>query len=153
MQLEYWTALKDDLHGQKTLRPRKPLPQHWYDFSIGRSGMHLTTTTNSRDNQLTAEVYLADENAKAYYHLLLPHKHDIENELGFSLNWYELPERKACRIFRLKENVDVTNRVIWPEIRQWQIESLELLHKVFKPRLLKLNVDDGMPDTDGSYEN
>jgi len=148
MKLEYWTKFKEALHGHHNLRPRKPFPQHWYDFSIGRSGMHLTTTINSRDNQLTTEVYLNDENAKAFFHLLLPHRESIEAELGFKLNWDELPERKACRIFRLKKNVDVTDRKTWSESRQWQIKNLEALYDAFHPYLMKLNPDDWTNEMD-----
>jgi len=142
LQLEYWTEFKEALNGHKNLRPRKPYPQHWYDFSIGRSGMHLTTTINSRDNQITAEVYLQDENAKAYFNLLLTHKENIEANLGFKLIWDELPDRKACRISRLKENVDVTDRAMWVSNREWQIQTLEKLYLSFRPHLMSLDAND-----------
>jgi len=148
MQLEYWTEFKEALNGHKTLRSRKPYPQHWYDFSIGRSGMHLTTTINSRDNQLTAEVYLADENAKAFFHLLQPHKEAIEEKLGFQLTWDELPDRKACRIYRVKENVDVTDRTTWQGNRDWQINSLSKIYDVFKPHLMRINPEKWSPSND-----
>lgn len=85
LQLEYWTKLKEyiELQGSK-IKPRKPYPQHWYDFSLGTSEAHLTLTINSQSNQKSCELYINDN--KSLYDFLYKKQQEIEKELSEKLN-------------------------------------------------------------------
>lgn len=142
-QLEYWTEFAEFLKSARSsIRPQKPYPQHWMNFSIGRTGFLLGALLNRPENRIGIELYLSDEDAKAYFGLLYKQKDRIEEELGFPLNWLELPERKACRLLCNLENVDPLDRQHWPEYRQWMKERLERLNTVFRPRVRALNASD-----------
>ena len=139
LQLEYWTEFREQLSEHEFLRPRKPYPQHWYDFSIGRSGINLACTINTQQAELGAEMYFADDNAEIYFRLLKPYKAEIENELGFQLQWMQLPERRACRIKRKRAGVDFSDRHTWVEYMAWHQSSLEKLYTVFRHRILEID--------------
>lgn len=145
--LQYWTEFAEFLKSEKSLiRPQKPYPQHWMNFSIGRSGFLLGALLNKREGRIGVELYMSDEDAKAYFNLLSQQKQQIEEELGFSLIWMELPTRKACRILYNLENADPFNQQRWPEYRQWMKERLENLNTVFRQRVRTLNANDWQPE-------
>src|ERR1051325_969130 len=42
LQLKFWTAFRQYMEAKKSfVRCQKPLPQHWANYAIGRSGVHL----------------------------------------------------------------------------------------------------------------
>ena len=143
LQLDYWTqfrALLESTHSP--VRPQKPYPQHWMNFSVGRSGFVLSTTLNSTKKRIGVELYIAAEEADAYFHLLRQNQVSIESEIGETLEWLELPERKASRILLLKHGCDPLNQDSWPELQAWMQETLEKFDKVFRPRVKALKASD-----------
>jgi len=98
LQFDFWITLQGALEGHQFLRSRRPRPQHWTTFSIGRAELHLAGTLDTRKNRLGVELYLGDENAKAYFSQLKEDQSAIESELAFQPEWLELSMRRACRI-------------------------------------------------------
>lgn len=128
-QLEFWTALKEYVDEQKTtLRFRKPLPQHWYDINIGSGEAHLALTINSQQNQLACEVYV--HNSKDLYYFLEGKKEQIEQELGYKLQWMALEGKKASRI-KYSREADINETSKWPEYHKWALETTDQFHRVF----------------------
>ena len=146
MQVNFWAEFVDHIKGHKIIRPRKPSAQNWYNVSIGRSGMHLCTTINTRSEQMTAEVYLHDEDAKNFFFLLHEMKTDFEDKLGFPMIWSQQDGRKVCRIYRVFKNADIFDRSKWPEYHTWQADNLKKIYEVFQPYLIKLNPNDRQPN-------
>lgn len=144
MQIEFWTEFVESIKGSKIIKPRKPSAQNWYNVSVGRSGMHLCTTINTRTESITAEVYLPSEDAKAFFFLLHDMKDEFETKLGFPMTWSQQDGRKVCRIYTTLENTDIFDRSKWPDFHKWQAENLEKIYEVFQPHLIKLNADDWM---------
>lgn len=143
LQLQYWTAFREYLiANSKVIKPQKPLPQHWANFAIGKSGFVLISTVHTREKRIEVHLVLNDSNAKQYYKLLHKEKGVIEAELDFSLDWRELPENKESHIETKKFNVDPTNQNDWPTQHEWLKEKLELFHKVFAQRIKKLNLNE-----------
>ena len=141
--LDYWDALAEYLREHsKVIRPQKPLAQHWANFSIGRSGVTLHTLGAVRENWIAVELTMRDENAKPYFHLLYQDKEKIEQDLGFAVEWMELPERKASRIrlTNIKENP--TDKSRWNFHFAWFKEKLEAFDRVFRPRIRELDAAD-----------
>lgn len=58
----------------------------------------------------------------------------IEQELGVTLDWRELPEKKASRIM-LTRQVDFDNRSAWNAQFDWMMEMSLKFKKVFKKYL------------------
>lgn len=144
-QLAYWEALHARLQNHSYLRSRQPRAQHWTTYSIGRSGMNLSATVNSREKRLGVELYLADENAQAFFHLLAQERDEIESEIGSSLEWMELPHRRASRMVVFKDNVEFSDRQQWEAQHEWIIERLERFHEAFANRVRVLDADEFNP--------
>lgn len=138
LQLDFWTALATSLAGHPILRSRKPRPQHWTTYSIGRAGIHLAAILDSQRSRLGVELYLSDENAKSYFNQLLLDQADIEVVLGHTPDWRELPTRQACRIVTYHAVADPFDEASWPESIAWISRTLEAYHRAFHQKVLKL---------------
>ena len=137
-QLHFWTRLCEDIKEKKDspLRVRKPRPQHWHNFAIGASQVNLASTFNTKEEMITAEVYII--NNKEIFKELEKNKESIEKEFGEELEWQLLPDRAASRIKITKSNCDLENEDNWEEYVNWLIGKLEKLYYVFNKRLADL---------------
>lgn len=134
LQLSFWTALVEKLAKDAPhIRPQAPRPQHWLNNSIGRSGFGLNFTVNTRDDRIGVELWMPGENAKQNFANLLPLKHKIESELGFDLDWQELPDSKACRVAVWYPNASVTDQSRWPEYLDWFAKTATKMDAVLRP--------------------
>lgn len=137
-QLHFWTRLCEDIKEKKDspLRVRKPRPQHWHNFAIGASQVNLASTFNTKEEMITAEVYII--NNKEIFKEFEKNKEIIEKEFGEELEWQLLPDRAASRIKITKSNCDLENEDNWEEYVNWLIGKLEKLYYVFNKRLADL---------------
>ena len=142
IQLEYWTGFSEYLISRSSIvKPQKPYPQHWANYKIGKVGFVLGALLNSRENSIGIELYMNDNYAKAYFGLLSEQKESIHEQLGFTLHWMELPERKASRLLINLKDKDPFDKKAWPEYYAWMKEKLEKTDKVFRPRIRELDAD------------
>lgn len=146
-QLRFWTAFKDYMETEGSfIRCQKPLPQHWTNHAIGRSGVHLgsvVSTSNSETGtkgaEIRVELYMDGQNAKQEFSALETQRESLEHALGFPLTWHN-PENKAmCRLFTRKD-ADFFNEKLWPEQFAWLKERLEIMHRVFAPVVKEIRV-------------
>ena len=134
LQLKFWTALIDKLATSGThIRPQAPRPQHWLNNSIGRSGFGLNITANTRDERLGVELWMPGKGAKEHFAHLLAHRKHIEDQLGFELDWQELPDAKACRVATWYEKAPIENEARWGEYLEWIIQRLVKMDQVLRP--------------------
>jgi hypothetical protein len=155
LQLAFWTQFRTLLQETNSpLKPRKPRPQHWYDFSIGRSGVHLSVFANTRDKRIGVQLYMHDENAKTFYALLEQRKVEIDAEFDGELGWYQLPHKKASHLTIRNRNLgDPSNQDNWPRQQQWLKEITERFYTYFGPIVRELDLDDYHPDEiDNDFE-
>ncbi len=147
IQLKFWTAFRDYLiNAGSPLRPQKPFPQHWTNYGVGRSGFMLGALLNSMENRVGVELYINHPDAKALFRLLERQKDEIEQNLGFSMDWEYLPDRKGCRIVHYRPSVDPLDESRWDDIRIWMKDRLERLDKALRPRIRNLNAEDFVPE-------
>lgn len=129
MQLDFWNGFKDYVSQQGTrLKLRKAQPQHWYDMSYGISGSNITLTINTQSKTIGCEIYIHD--SKELYFAFEQHKTEIESELGYELEWMELPNKKASRI-RISTDADVNSRTKWEGHFEWLKGKAEEFQRVF----------------------
>ena len=102
------------------------------NFAIGSSECHLVINQIQKRNELILELYI--DNSKELFHQLYEHKSEIEADLGFELDWRELPEKKASRILITKK-VNFNNRNKWQEQFDWLIEKTLKMRAAFKKYL------------------
>lgn len=138
-QLKFWTDWSAWLQAKgSAFRPQKPLPQHWTNIALGRAGIHLAATVNSREGRVGMEVYIDHDNSKAMFKQLLAQKDAIESELKAKLDWQELPDGHACRILQVRPESPLENEVQWPTYFAWLEEAGLRMSDVFRPRVKAL---------------
>lgn len=144
LQRDYWESLHRYLDQEKgpVSGNRTALPQSWMWYSIGRTGFYVGATMVRPRRQIRAEVYIAGKSAAAYFNLLLDQKCEIERELGFELDWEELPEKRDCRISICLSNLNPEDRKDWQRQHEWLAAHVNRLHQVFSQRIRQLNADD-----------
>lgn len=129
LQLEFWNSLKEFIENNKSfLKMRTPRPQHWYDVSIGSSGVHISLTFNSFEGIIACELYIPDD--EGLYKRLFENRSRIEKELGEKLIWMDLPGRKASRIKSITRG-KVELREQWNQYFSWFKNEAEKFHTVF----------------------
>ena len=142
IQRKYWTAFHEVL--RKANGPisgdRKPQPQNWMSYSVGRSGFSLTASRNRQKRRIRASLYLSGQHAKTFLQLLQREKDAIEQELGFSVIWREM--RKECEIVNHLDRVDPNDESDWSRQHEWLVEQFNSMHRVFLNRIKQLNPDD-----------
>ncbi len=138
-QLRFWRALVAALAEKAPhIKPQKPLPQHWHQISLGRSGFLLTSTVNHRTGRIGAEVYIECADSKLRFSQLSERKGTIENELGLPLEWQALPDAHACRIASYRSDCPLDDEARWNEYTTWLVERLLRMDAVFRPIILGL---------------
>jgi hypothetical protein len=103
-------------------------PQHWFNLSFGTSKCHIALSQNSQKQYLGCEVYI--RNDKQLYQNLLNNKESIEKELGYQVEWMELPDATASRVI-VTHKGDPRNKSKWEEYNVWLMKTAEEFAKVF----------------------
>lgn len=116
----------------KNFNQRKASTDHWMDLSIGSSDCHICISQIITRNELNAEIYINED--KELFNRLFERKKEIENEIGFELDWRELPDKKASRIV-VKKSVDLADGTHRKEQFDWLIDVCLKMKSAFKKHL------------------
>jgi hypothetical protein len=140
MQRNYWASLNKVLDAMPgpVLGNRKPQPQSWATFPIGRSGFHLNAVMVRPKNQIRAELFIGGDQAKVFLNELKRDRAEIEQQIGYPLDWDEMPSRRDCRVAVYLNDVDPEDDADWPRQQEWLAKRLYELHRVFSPRVSAL---------------
>jgi hypothetical protein len=140
MQVEYWTGLNQalDTANGAILGKRKPLPQNWMNYSIGRSYFSVTVVMIRAKKQMRAQLSILGVRAKEFFGLLKSQKDAIERELSYPLDWEELPEAQECRVSSCLNDADPEDQADWPRQHQWLVKRMNDLHRAFSQRVRAL---------------
>lgn len=151
LQLAYWAALGSALasKGGPLAKERKPQPQSWMAYSIGRTGFSVNASMARPKRQVRAELYMSNPNAKAFFHLLHAQRRDIEAELGYPLDWEELPEGRDTRISVSLNDTDPEDQSDWPRQHDWLAVRLNEFYRVFVNRVRSLDASAWKPEQEG----
>lgn len=132
-RLEYWTAFNDYAYTHQTFaknfKRRKPGTDHWMSLSLGSSAYHLDILALKKRNAISVELYINDD--KSIFHSLVQHRAEIEKEIGFALDWRELPDKKASRII-VEKPVDLDNQNEWNSQFDWIMDTSIRFKQAFK---------------------
>lgn len=139
-QLKFWTGWQAWLQAKgSTLRTQKPLPQHWTNIALGRSGIHLAATVNSRESRVGMEVYINHENSKSMFKQLQAHQAEVDAALGAKLEWMELPDGHACRILQVRPDSPLESEDQWAAYYAWLEQAALRMSEVFRPLVKELS--------------
>ena len=150
LQLEYWQQFRDYVtENSSVMKPQKPAPCHWMNFSIGTSRAYPHVLLNTRDKMISIRLQINKSSERmAIFNLLLQDKEEIEAAIGSSLDWEELPEKQTSYISLRKPDSDPSNKSNWPEQQAWMLEKLELFRATFGLRIKDMDVDEWHPEED-----
>jgi Domain of unknown function (DUF4268) len=139
-QVEYWAALRGQMiAGRSPLNPHMPLPQHWTNYAIGRTGFHLSATMLKTAKDIGVYLVLGGPDAKPQFRRLFAEKAVIAGEIGAGLEWRELPAGKESHVVLRRKGVDPDDRESWPDQHAWLENTLEAFHRAFAPRIRGLS--------------
>lgn len=134
LYLRLWTELAALLAKRApNIRPQKPRPQMWLSISMGRAGFRLNPTASQQGKRLGVEVYINHPESKRLFQALAAQREQLEQQLGFALDWQELPEAQACRIASWRPNSPLEEEASWSEYLDWFVERLVKMNAVFRP--------------------
>ena len=125
--LNFWEEFKEYSAKTETkLRiTHTPRPQHWFDISIGKSGVNLTVSRNTRDKNIACWIWIS--NSQEIYNKLFESKIEIESIVGENIRWNENSNKKASTVKCIFEcDPDDTKRNT--EYFNWLIATSEKLN-------------------------
>jgi len=139
-QLAYWTQWRERLdQSPGNYRSRKPAPQHWLDFSIGRSDYWISATLNAPERRAGIELNMRNSpEDKGNFDSLLAQKDAIELEFGEPLLWLPLAGKKSSRVAAYKTNVDPLDEGNWAELLDWMQLTFDRFQQIFRARIRSL---------------
>jgi hypothetical protein len=136
-RLEYWTAFNDyafqsDCDFSREFHRRKPGTDHWTTYSIGTTTCSMSILHLKSEKCVGVEFYI--HNDKDLFRSLLTQKDAIEAEVGFPLDWRELPDKKASRIL-VKKPVNLEDQSQWPAQFDWLMDAMVKIKRAFVKRI------------------
>lgn len=150
--VDYWTGFVNYLAERNSLlRPQTPRPQQWLSFALGRSGFHLSATISEQNGTIGANFVVNRKDGNAYYSQIEKQRSEIEQEIGFNLEWSENAESKQKKVEISRRDVDLTDASQWEDCWAWTQERLEKMSKALRPRIRALRLSDDSTDAPGAH--
>ena len=131
---DFWSGFREYMSNNPTrlFKTQSPSYNHWMNISIGRSGFQITLLVNTREQKVTIQLYLSDDENKTYFDNLYLHKDDAESAIGRKLDWRRLDGKKLSTV-DLSKNFDLGDETKQEEIFKWLKEYIEKFINYFKP--------------------
>lgn len=130
-RLNFWNKFNETLILRgKPFNVRKASTDHYYDVAIGTSDAHICITLVNKANSIGVEIYINDN--KELFDKLNAISDIIENELGFTMDWQRLDNKKASRIIYNIEGLDFDNHANYNELINETIDKVMCVKDTFK---------------------
>lgn len=130
-RLEFWNQFNNVLAERgKPFNVRKATTDHWYNVAIGTSDAHIDITLVNKDSVIGVELYITDN--KEFFDKLYQRKDEIENDLGFKLDWRRLNNSKASRIVTFIKGLNFDDHSNYNELINKTIDLAVLMRDTFK---------------------
>ncbi|MDD4735730.1 MAG: DUF4268 domain-containing protein [Kiritimatiellae bacterium] len=148
LKLEYWEVFREFvLENSSAVRPQKPSPCHWMNFSIGTSKAHVAALLNTQAGLISICLQLnKGKDRLAIFDLLMQEKESIQSQIGGILEWERKPEKKSSHIILRNPSLDPNKKETWPEQHQWLLGNLEKFRAVFGQKIKTMDVGNWQPE-------
>ena len=137
----YFQTLIDELREKhKFTGARAGQSSNWYEFSAGIRGVRYGVQFTRGDKVLTCvKIYEeVQSNRLDLFDALEKRKEKIESDFGSPLEWNRLEKQQRSRIaVSCDGDIELSDSELG-EIREWHIENLLKLKKVFQPEIEKV---------------
>ena len=129
-RLEFWTQLNDVVEAKgKPFNKRKATTDHWYNVAIGSSDANISIDLVNKEHKIRVSIWISDN--KDLYDSLVLRKDEIEEALGFSLEWNRLDNKKASYISTYIKGLDFKKQDNYPYLMEQIIDRVLKMRKVF----------------------
>jgi hypothetical protein len=137
--LSYWASFAEYLKAQgSSFRIRRANKAHWFEFPIGRAGFVISATISIEKRLIGVELCIEHDPEKVAFNELRADKEAVEREFGETLDWQELPGKKASRIAIFHKDVDPSDEAQRAEQHAWMLARMDRFRKVFAGRVKAL---------------
>ena len=129
-RLTFWTRFNETVVAKgKPFNIRNATTDHWYTVAIGTSEACVSINLVNKLSRVTVEIYIADN--KNLFDYLAERKDEIENALGFPMEWVRLDNKKASRIKYAIPGLNFDDHSNYDALMDKIIEKVIVLKKVF----------------------
>ena len=133
-RVEFWTIFNEHIINRgKPFSVRKATTDHWYDIAIGTSAAHISVTLVNKDSYIGVELYITSN--KTLYDKLYDNKEEIENQLGFKMDWQRLDTAKASRILYKIDGLNFDDHSNYDFLINKAIDTVIKMKFVFKDKV------------------
>lgn len=142
LKLAFWEKFNNEAPKYsdfiKVFKLRKPQAQHWYDLGMGSSAYHLCMTLNTKNNCLSAGLYVNED--KEIITKFKSNGELVTKILGIAdpneIEWRLDDNKKASRFLVLHPMGDMTDRDNWNSGCAWLCEMCvkikQLVNEILK---------------------
>lgn len=149
LRKKFWAGLREYMNNNSSsVNCPAATTRGYLRFGIGRTDFFIHTRLASSSREIGIWLYMEGNDAEAYFHLLKKQQEEIYNELGETLEWYELPDSGSSRICLNKGDTNPLDENDWLRQYEWFTAKLEQFNQVFRPRIQALNAADWIPEED-----
>lgn len=150
--IEFFSQLLADLRRTYDIPVTSASPDGQSWINVLRIGSHSESNASflgfsfARGGQFRVELYIDQgdkERNKELFDSLQSKADEIAGEIGESLNWERLDNRRACRIAAYRSGAITDSPEILLELRQWATSMVIEFYTVFRPLLLHTGDTDG----------
>ena len=137
---KYWRAFMQvlDSAGGPITGGRRPPDCAKTQFHIGRHGFRIVASTTTLRQHVRVQLYVEGKDAKRRFGLLQRDRAEIEAEIGYALEWDEMPESRDCRVSCYLRDTDPDDEADWPRQHAWLAERANDMHRAFVRRIRAL---------------
>lgn len=137
MNQEYWQTLKDFVEKERTAwKMQKPLPQHWTNISIGRSGFKICAIANTRDKWICVQLTIySNDSLEQFRKLKELYEEDSKEKLSPQLEWLEKEGGKEHHVDLLFSDSNPADKSDWPRQHKLFKEWIEKYYNYFKDKI------------------
>ena len=133
-RLNFWNRFNEIVASRnKPFNVRKATTDHWYDVALGTSEAKISITLVNKTNSIGIEIYINDN--KELFDKLHSLSEEIQNELGFSMDWQRLDNKKASRIIYYICGLDFDNHENYDELINEVMDKVIAIRDVFRNHL------------------
>ena len=133
-RLNFWTRFNQVLVSRnRPFNVRKAHTERWYSVAIGTSEAGIAISLLGRTGQISVEFAIKDN--KQMFDRLYGMRDVIEHELGFSLQWQRLDNKKASRILYYIDGLDFDQQENHDELINEIIDKAIIMRDVFKQHI------------------
>ena len=133
-RLEFWTQFNEVVDSKgKPFNKRKATTDHWYNVAIGSSDASISIDLVNKEHKIRVSLWISDN--KDIFDALFQRKDEIEDALGFSLEWNRLDNKKASYICTYIKGLDFKKQDNYPLLME-QIINLVLKMRNAFPKFM-----------------